>query len=610
MPHSQSPTTYKHEMRAMYMLPFTVLLWDQHFKCVELNKASVCNFTALDSAFLKGQQLGDLPLSRDFKSLWTNRFQQVAAHNESNVFCEQVFINGSAERIETQLQPLHDAEIGETLVMSFCRKQPMEQNDSLGAAWNAYFRRRSNDVFLLTADGIVEDVNKTVQGKSREFWIGHRFSDILHDKDQPVFESLLRRAREEGEPVRMELPVEHRWYAVSLAPWMDKGDTEKHIIVELEDVAREHTSRIEEQGLVALLNDALSGAEEAISLLHAEGRIIYRNEAARALLSGNVIHLQDLQLALEGKLLYSATAETLDVGELNVFKPLDIFSKQRIGILSRGVVRTFESTVQPLHRTEKDSDYVLWTLRDVSRDERMIRNLMEEKEEMNHILRATSHDLRSSVSNIANLSRLLRQGSSPEQTKLLCEKLISTSDTLQHLLGSMIELARMDVDTEEENTAVHLDDMMAQVTEMLPAELLTDNVLVTADFAEEEIVFNQHYLRSILYNLVVNAIKYGDPQKESIEVRVASRPATNGIWLEVSDNGIGMDLIEIKDDLFKPFTRFTGKSKGSGIGLSLVKHFTEKNGGEVHVESEPGKGTTFKLLLLSYQQSSGQYELF
>ncbi len=610
MSQSESLHTFAEDLSALRWLPYTAMFWNRDLRCIAVNKASAHNFTALDSSFVQGQLLEDLPMNRETISTWSKRIEQAFDTSEDLTYHSEITVNGGHESIETTFKriPLHES--GDSLVLSMCRECKTLSNEVFDRSWRAFFTRHRNDVFLLNREGVIENVNKAVQGKSREFWIGQRFIDILNHKDLEAFNSLLKKAIEENEPVSLELPVDDKWYAVSLTPFTDDKFRTGAVMAELEDVTHKHTNRVEEEAVLPLLNDALSDAEEAIALLHRDGRIIYRNQAARRILSEKVLQLQDLQRKFQNKLQSPETQAPLSIQELNVFQPVEYYSKQRIGLELNGVVHTYESSVQPLHKDDGDTGYVLWTLRDVSRDERMIQNLLEEKEEMNHILRATSHDLRSSVSNIANLSRLLRQDASEVQVKQVSEKLISTADTLQHLLGSMIELARMDADQMEEQATIDLEGMMEQVREMLPSELMTRRVSLTHSFSENNFVFNQHYLRSILFNLVVNAIKYGDPKKEKIEVVVRSKPATNGLWLEVSDNGIGMNLHEIKEDLFKPFTRFTGESKGSGIGLSLVKHFTEKNGGEVHVESEPGRGTIFKLLLRSYQQSSGQYELF
>jgi two-component system CheB/CheR fusion protein len=73
------------------------------------------------------------------------------------------------------------------------------------------------------------------------------------------------------------------------------------------------------------------------------------------------------------------------------------------------------------------------------------------------------------------------------------------------------------------------------------------------------------------------------------------------VLLTVRDNGMGMNLNKYKQHLFKPFTRFTNKASGKGLGLHLVKNMVEKNGGKIQVESATENGTTFYLYLKEYK---------
>ena len=97
------------------------------------------------------------------------------------------------------------------------------------------------------------------------------------------------------------------------------------------------------------------------------------------------------------------------------------------------------------------------------------------------------------------------------------------------------------------------------------------------------------------FNLLDNSVKYSGDQKQ-IEVRVRQ---TNGfVDLSVIDKGIGIAASE-QQKIFDKFYRGSGPSirriRGSGIGLAITKHVAEMHGGEVLVESEPGKGSTFTL---------------
>lgn len=100
-------------------------------------------------------------------------------------------------------------------------------------------------------------------------------------------------------------------------------------------------------------------------------------------------------------------------------------------------------------------------------------------------------------------------------------------------------------------------------------------------------------LERILVNLVENAIKYSE---EDNEVRITARTQADKVCIMIEDNGVGIP----KEDQTRVFERFyrvdkarSRKAGGTGLGLSIVKHLVQAHGGEVWVDSEPGKGSTF-----------------
>ena len=111
------------------------------------------------------------------------------------------------------------------------------------------------------------------------------------------------------------------------------------------------------------------------------------------------------------------------------------------------------------------------------------------------------------------------------------------------------------------------------------------------------IVADRNMIKTVLRNLISNAIKF-TPKNGKVGVNAL----TNDKYIEiaVSDNGIGMTK-EIISKLFRidsnHLTRGTENEKGTGLGLFLCKEFVEKHGGKIWVESEPGKGSIFKLFL-------------
>ncbi len=97
----------------------------------------------------------------------------------------------------------------------------------------------------------------------------------------------------------------------------------------------------------------------------------------------------------------------------------------------------------------------------------------------------------------------------------------------------------------------------------------------------------------VLTNLVENAAKYGDPRRVSIIASVAAGTVT----LAVADRGPGLPAAELPLVFTKFFRRNLARPDGAGLGLWLCRGLVEAHGGRLTVESEPGRGTTFRLTL-------------
>jgi signal transduction histidine kinase len=109
--------------------------------------------------------------------------------------------------------------------------------------------------------------------------------------------------------------------------------------------------------------------------------------------------------------------------------------------------------------------------------------------------------------------------------------------------------------------------------------------------------FDREAISSVLINLLSNAMKFSTDRKE---VSVKLFESAKSVVLQVKDKGIGIAPKEIKK-IFKRFYRSQNKdlinARGSGLGLTLVKHITKAHGGKIEVESKPGKGSTFSIVL-------------
>ncbi len=168
------------------------------------------------------------------------------------------------------------------------------------------------------------------------------------------------------------------------------------------------------------------------------------------------------------------------------------------------------------------------------------------------------------------------------------------ADNLSHLLGNLLELARVQANrlilrAEPIETRILAENVVERITEQYPAYKLF------LDLPEGLPPVDADPLRveRILYNLLDNACKYSP---KGSEVRIFAKPGEGYLIIGISDQGMGIPAAE-HEKIFGAFERLetttNGRTKGTGIGLLVCQRLVEAHGGRIWVESTPGKGSTF-----------------
>ena len=221
--------------------------------------------------------------------------------------------------------------------------------------------------------------------------------------------------------------------------------------------------------------------------------------------------------------------------------------------------------------------------------------------DLDNFVYAASHDLKQPVNNLVGLFDELRRTATfhdPEEAQVL--RLVQAS--LQELSTTITDLAA--VVQEERPTGhqptetVHLAGLVAEVAQALSREVQATQAHIGTDVAAlPELPYVRSNLRTILLNLLANALKYRHPDRPPrVQVR-AHREAGHPV-LEVQDNGLGIDLDRYGSELFHLFRRFHPEAAaGTGVGLFLVNRLVLAHGGHIEVTSVAGEGTTFRLYL-------------
>jgi two-component system sensor histidine kinase KdpD len=211
------------------------------------------------------------------------------------------------------------------------------------------------------------------------------------------------------------------------------------------------------------------------------------------------------------------------------------------------------------------------------------------------LLRAVSHDLRTPLMAISTSAGALARPDlniSAEDREELLETILAASDRLDHLVGNLLDLSRLQAGAAEpEQRLVDFDELVAGALEELGAEGARIDVSLPDDLPP--ISVDPHQIQRAIVNLLENALKYSPPGEP---VRVLGGRGHDEVLLRVIDHGPGVPAAD-RERIFQPFDRGgrTGDSPGAGLGLAIARGFAEANGGRVSVESRAGQGATFVL---------------
>ena len=215
-----------------------------------------------------------------------------------------------------------------------------------------------------------------------------------------------------------------------------------------------------------------------------------------------------------------------------------------------------------------------------------------------------SHELRTPLSAIIGYSEMLAEEAQDQGHQNYAQDLERIRDSGKHLLSlineildlSKIEAGKMDLFLER----FELQSLLKSVVDNLTPVVATSKNQLLLQFYQPGIVMHtdQTKLRQVLLNLLSNACKFTN--QGTITLDVVLDAGKNEIIMAVSDTGIGMTPAQL-DRLFQPFTQgdesTTKKYGGTGLGLTISKHFVEMMGGGILVSSQPERGSTFTVYL-------------
>jgi putative PEP-CTERM system histidine kinase len=233
---------------------------------------------------------------------------------------------------------------------------------------------------------------------------------------------------------------------------------------------------------------------------------------------------------------------------------------------------------------------------------RLTQELVEAKEmEMFHRLSSfVMHDLKNLVSSLT----LLAQNAAEHMGNPQFQKdALGTVRASIYKMDTLISrLSDNTVDMTPDLEQVNLNEVVSEVASRMGQAGRTSKAELQTDLGDiPSIAADRDQIEKVVSNLLINAFEALD-QGGSIAIKTETD--ADNVIVSVSDNGPGMSPEFIKTELFKPFK--STKKKGLGVGLYQCKSIVEAHGGRIEVESQEGKGSTFRVILPAGQQPHGK----
>ncbi|MBU4539448.1 MAG: PAS domain-containing protein [Weeksellaceae bacterium] len=220
------------------------------------------------------------------------------------------------------------------------------------------------------------------------------------------------------------------------------------------------------------------------------------------------------------------------------------------------------------------------------------------------LLDTISHDIKNPLTNLVMAIELFKRVSPNDEKKFnsLLKIVDSALSKMHTLINELTEERKNEYKYKAEEELLNFEHILEDVRLTLNDNITAANATITSEINISEITFSRRKLRTVIYNLINNAIKFKAAERPPI-IAVTTHREGEFVVISVKDNGMGVDETKF-ESIFSKYYRLENEIEGSGIGLYLVKEIVTNAGGKVMVESQLDQGTEFKIYLKTEHAAS------
>lgn len=458
-------------------------------------------------------------------------------------------------------------------------------------------------LFLLDKQMMIMALNKLAEAvviKHRGIrpTVGQSVLEFLESEDAAGLSEIYKEVLE-GQSVHltreMHLPNKHRrWFEINLFPVEDEHTHINHVVFCAEDIT---DRKLAEEKLKELENNFKSiFTQVAVGVIIStlKDEVIQANKRFYDLIEYTEEEFEEIQHI--GVTHPEDKEKTLQFTEDLINGNADYYSHEKRYVTKSGRIVWVYFTATVVKNLYGKPKHIISVAQDITLRKTAEQELLYKKSELDTFVYRASHDLRGPVASLMGLYNIVKvEFAHDKNATAYFEHYNSSVMRLHTVLQNLIDLTKIK-ESETKLTQVDIKDLIGSCMNTMKSipdyHRLHFDIAVDFDF---KVFIDSKKFKTIIKNLVENSIIYATPESNAF-VKIHVTYQENVLKIEVSDNGRGIDP-RIQSKVFNMFFRGTEKSKGSGLGLYIVKNAVEKLNGSIQLTSKLNEGTKFSVYI-------------
>ncbi|HEX3626833.1 MAG TPA: ATP-binding protein [Verrucomicrobiae bacterium] len=248
---------------------------------------------------------------------------------------------------------------------------------------------------------------------------------------------------------------------------------------------------------------------------------------------------------------------------------------------------TFNTMTENVRHSRGELEKTVETLK--ATQEQLIQS--EKLSAVGEFVAGVAHELNNPLAAVTGFAELLRESNLDSEYRRQLDLIFKAAQRCQKIVQSLLSFARRH---KVERKAVSANDLVEAVLEIVAYPLRTSNVEVATNLDPQlpAMMADEHQIQQVLLNLINNARQAIETHQRGGKITISTTVCGSNIRYTIQDNGPGIPAENLRR-IFDPFFTTKEVGKGTGLGLSLCYGIIKEHGGDIRVESAPGKGATF-----------------